>query len=124
MNAQHKTLSAMLAMALLGIGSRAHADTCALINAHVQKGAALVGSGMTIGGAALKAAGVSAVMHSSGGMIVSTAGGGYVAGTLGTIGTAVGFLTAPAALVVGTVVLSGVAATATYCHVQQRRELR
>ena len=124
MNARHKTLPAMLAMTLLGVGSCAHADTCTLINAHVQKGAALVGSGMTMGGAAIKAAGVSAVMHSSGGMIVSTAGGGYVAGTLGTIGTAVSFLTAPAALVVGTAVVTGVVAIATYCHMQQRLDSR
>ena len=70
-------------------------------------------------GLTLKAVGVSAVAHSSGMAIATTASSGYVAGTLGAIGTTVGILTAPATLIVGGVIVAAAGSTVAYCHFSQ-----
>lgn len=87
-----------------------YADT---IYAKISTGVASVGVATGVG---LKVAGVTAVAHSSGAAIAATASSGYLAGTLGAVGTVAGFITAPAALVVGGVTVAAAGGTIAYCH--------
>lgn len=101
------SMSAMLQPAFAGVCDLAEDDS-------VQAAAAVAGTGATAG-AGLTAAGIGAVAHSSGALIVTTAGGGYVAGTLGALGTVTAVLTAPATIVVGGVIAVGLGSAAIYC---------
>lgn len=105
------SMSAMLQPALAGVCDFARDDT-------VQTTAAVAGTGATAG-AGLAAAGVGAVAHSSGAAIVTTAGSGYVAGTLGVLGSVTAVLTAPVTIVVGGVIAAGVGGTALYCALDE-----
>ena len=91
---------------------------CKAVSENKEAVAALVGLGAGATGTAAAATtglGITVVSHSSGALIL-TGSSGYIAGTLGTIGsTALGFLAAPATLtaaVVSVVVLGG---TVYYC---------
>lgn len=100
--------------------------TCGPVTAHAGwcdrlqgVGGRLAGATATLAttlGGALKAAGVSAVAHSSGAMIASTASGGYVAGTLGAIGTATAVMTAPVTIAAGGTALVVGGAAVLYCR--------
>lgn len=87
-----------------------YADT---IYAKIPTGVASVGVAVGVG---LKVAGVTVVTHSSGAAIAATASSGYLAGTLGVIGTVTSFITAPATLVVGGVAVAAAGGTIAYCH--------
>ena len=75
----------------------------------------VAGAGVATG-VGLNVAGVTAVAHSSGAAIAATASSGYLAGTLGAVGSVVGFLTAPATLVVGGAAVAAAGGTSAYCH--------
>lgn len=80
---------------------------------------ALVASGSTIA----STTGLAALSHSSGAAILSSVGvggTGYLAGTLGGIGaTALGFLSAPAVIIGGTVVAVGAGGTYAICKLRR-----
>jgi hypothetical protein len=67
-------------------------------------------------GVSLKAAGVISIAHSSGAAIAATTSGGYLAGTLGVGGAAVGVLTAPATMIVGGTAVVAAGGTIAYCR--------
>ena len=74
-------------------------------------------TGVAVGGAntVAGAAGVTAVAHSSGALIL-TGSGGYIAGTLGTVGaTSLAVLTAPATIAVSTVSVVAVGGALYFC---------
>ena len=92
---------------------------CKAINASKEEALALVGlgAGATVGAsAATTAAGITAVTHSSGAVIL-TGSAGYLAGTLGTISAAVvAALTAPAAIIGATVSVVAVGGAVYLCN--------
>lgn len=98
-------------VALLASHKVTHAGACDSADRAFAKVTTVIAGTWLAAGAALKAAGVSAVAHSSGVAIVSTASGGYVAGTLGMIGAVTGVVTAPATLFIG-----AVGGTLAYCR--------
>lgn len=99
------------------------ARTCNEVNSATGKVIAGVTSGagsITAGGGiALKAIGVSSLPHSSGAAIAAV-GGKYMAGTLGAIGTATGFITAPVVIGVGVVTAVGAGGLVAYCQTRYR----
>ena len=97
MKKSHRALACRgLIAATLAFGSLpyAHAGWCDRVQGTGAKLAAAAATVTATVGGALKLTGVGAVVHSSGAMIVSTASGGYVAGTLGVLGTATAVVTA------------------------------
>ncbi|TCV90346.1 hypothetical protein [Sulfurirhabdus autotrophica] len=107
-----------LALALVLMASHivAHAGVCEYADTTYAKiSTGLAGAGVATG-IGLNVAGVTALAHSSGAAIAATASSGYLAGTLGTVGTVVGFVTAPATLVVGGVAVVAAGGTIAYCH--------
>ncbi len=108
-----------MAMALLTFHNVGHAGACDYAgHAYVKVTTSIAGASLAAS-ATLKAAGVTAVAHSSGAAIVSTASGGYVAGTLGMIGVATGVITAPVTLIIGGVALGATGGTLAYCRYAQ-----
>jgi hypothetical protein len=92
------------------------ADICKYSNnISVKTSTGLTGAGVATG-LGLKMAGVTALTHSSGAAIVATSSGGYVAGTLGVMGSATAILTAPLTLVVGGITAVTVGSTLAYCY--------
>ena len=91
---------------------------CTAVNASKEEALALVGlgAGATGGAAAVATAtGITAVTHSSGAVIL-TGSAGYLAGTLGTVSTAVvAALTAPAAIIGATVSVVAVGSAVYLC---------
>lgn len=107
-----------LALALVLMASHvvAHAGVCKYANTTYAKiSTGVAGAGVATG-VGLKVAGVTAVAHSSGAAIATTASSGYLAGTLGALGTVAGFVTAPVTLVVGGVAVVAAGGTVAYCH--------
>lgn len=93
-------------------------SVCKVVSENTEAVAALVGLGAGATGTATLATsgmGISAVAHSSGAVIL-TGSSGYIAGTLGTIGSsALAVLTAPAALTAAAVSVVAVGGTVYYC---------
>ena len=119
MKKSHRALACRgLIAATLAFGSLpyAHAGWCDRVQSADAKLAAAAATVTATVGGALKLTGVGAVVHSSGAMIVSTASGGYVAGTLGVLGTATAVVTAPVTLVVGGATLVAGAGAVLYCQ--------
>ena len=112
-----KRLSAVaLSMALLSFPTLANADICEYADttyAKITTGVAGVGVAAGVG---LKAAGVTALAHSSGAAIAATASTGYLAGTLGAVGAVAGVITAPATLIIGGVAVAAAGGTIAYCR--------
>ena len=105
-----------LALVLIVLHTAANAGVCEYADttyAKVSTGLAGVGVAAGIG---LKAAGVTALAHSSGAAIAATASTGYLAGTLGAVGAVTGVITAPATLIVGGVALAAGGGTIAYCR--------
>ena len=95
-----------LAFVLMGSNIVAYAGVCEYADTTYAKiSTGVAGAGVATG-VGLKVAGVTAVAHSSGAAIAATASSGYLAGTLGAVGTVAGFITAPATLVVGGVAVA------------------
>ena len=94
----------------------AHAGVCEYADTTYAKISTGVAGAGVASGVGLKVAGVTAVVHSSGAAIAATASSGYLAGTLGAVGTVAGFITAPATLVVGGVAVAAAGGTIAYCH--------
>jgi len=108
-----------LAFLLFGFSTPSFAAVCKYADSAVAKvTTGTMGAGV-LTGAGLKAAGVMAVEHIGGAAIVH-AGGGYVASTLGAVGAGVGFLTAPATLVIGGTAVVAAGGTIAYCQLQKR----
>lgn len=99
-----------------GLPPSAHAGWRDRLQGAGGKLAAAAATVTTTVGSTLKLAGVGAVVHSSGAMIVSTASGGYVAGTLGLLGTATAVMTAPVTLAVGGATLVAGGGAVLYCQ--------
>jgi hypothetical protein len=114
----NKNNTKQLALIFLLMASHivAHAGFCKYADttyAKISTGVAVAGVATGVG---LNVAGVTAVAHSSGAAIAATASSGYLAGTLGAVGSVVGFVTAPATLVVGGVAVAAAGGTIAYCH--------
>jgi hypothetical protein len=105
-----------LTVMVMGLHSVGHAGVCDYADRTYVKVTAGIAGASAATGAALKVAGVASVLHSSGAAIVSTASGGYVAGTLGAVGTAAGAITAPAMIAVGGAAAIAAAGTVAYCR--------
>ncbi len=119
MKRSHRALAwqTLIAAALsCGLPPSAHAGWCDRLQGAGGKLAATAATVTTTVGSTLKLAGVGAVVHSSGAMIVSTASGGYVAGTLGLLGTATAVMTAPVTLAVGGATLVAGGGAVLYCQ--------
>jgi hypothetical protein len=95
---------------------------CDRVNATREEALAIVGlgAGATAGASvATTAAGITAVTHSSGAVIL-TGSSGYIAGTLGTVGSGVlAFLTAPATLTVAAVSVVAVGGAVYVCQPEE-----
>lgn len=105
-----------LAFVLMASHIVAHAGVCEYADTTYAKiSTGLAGAGVATG-VGLKVAGVTALAHSSGAAIAATASTGYLAGTLGAVGTVAGFITAPVTLVVGGVAVAAAGGTIAYCH--------
>ena len=103
---------------LIGFSSVSFAESrvCAVANSTAAKATGGVAAASAAVGAAAQAAGMAAVAHSSG-AVIATSAGGYLAGTLGTIGTAaLAVVTAPAVLVGAATTAVAVGGTIAYCH--------
>lgn len=85
-------LAALFSLCLLG-ATPAQANPCQSVSAFIVKSSAAISGSGTI----LKTLGIAAAKHSSGAYIV-TSSSSYLAGTLGTIGGAISFVTAPATI--------------------------
>src|SRR2546425_1149051 len=116
-----KHLSAIaLILTSLSFPNLVNAGVCELADTTLSKvgtGAAGVGVATGLG---LKLAGVTALLHSSGAAIAATASSGYVAGTLGAIGAATSFITAPATLIIGGVGVAAAGGTIAYCEYKKK----
>ncbi|NRB19679.1 MAG: ankyrin repeat domain-containing protein [Rhodobacteraceae bacterium] len=92
---------------------------CEVVSESKEAVAALVGLGAGATGTAVAATtglGMTAVTHSSGAVIL-TGSSGYIAGTLGTVGSgALAFLTAPATLTAAAVSVVAFGGSVYYCH--------
>lgn len=105
-----------LAFVLMASHMVAHAGVCEYADTTYAKiSTGVAGAGVATG-VGLNVAGITAVAHSSGAAIAATASSGYLAGTLGAVGSVVGFVTAPATLVVGGVAVATAGGTIAYCH--------
>ena len=103
----------MTAAVLLATTQQASAEVCKVVNGAVKAATA----GATVQ-ALMAAAPVTAVAHSSGGLIL-TGASGYLAHTLGAVGTAWAVATAPVTIaVVGTAAVTGLGVAAA-CHYMQ-----
>jgi hypothetical protein len=103
----------LLATVLAGVSSVASADVCKTVNTAVKAAAA----GVTTQ-AAMAAAPVTAVAHSSGALIL-TGASGYLANTLGVVAGAWAVATAPVTIaVVGTAAVTGLGVAAV-CRYKQ-----
>ncbi len=105
-----------LSLALFSLPSLANAGICEYADttyAKVTTGVAGVGVAAGVG---LKAAGVTALAHSSGAAIAATASSGYLAGTLGAVGAVAGVITAPATLIIGGAAVAAAGGTIAYCR--------
>lgn len=115
-----KPLIVALACGLAGLTFTAHAETsrtgmCMYAdNAIATVTATVTGAGVG-GGLALKALGVMALEHSSGGTILYAAGA-YLPHTLGIVGTAGAALTSVPTLIVGGIATTAIGSTLLYCH--------
>jgi hypothetical protein len=105
--------STLIAAVMLVASSAASAEVCKVVN----KAAGTVAAGATV--QALMSAGpVTAVAHSSGGLIL-TGASGYLANTLGFVAGAWAVATAPVTIaVVGTAAVTGLG-VAVACHYMQ-----
>ena len=104
---------ALFAAAMLMASSTASAEVCKFVNGAVKTAAAGVGAQ-----ALMTAAPVTAVAHSSGGLIL-TGASGYLANTLGFVAGAWAVATAPVTIVVvGTAAVTGLG-VAVACHYVQ-----
>ena len=115
-----KTLIVALAWVLAGLTVSARAEAsqtgvCMYADNAVAKVTATVTGAGVGGGLALKALGVMALEHSSGGTILYAAGA-YLPHTLGIVGTAGAALTAIPALVVGGIATTAIGGTLLYCR--------
>ena len=115
-----KTLVVALAWAFAGLTVTARAEAsqtgvCMYADNAVAKVTATVTGAGVGGGLALKALGVMALEHSSGGTILYAAGA-YLPHTLGIVGTAGAALTAVPTLVVGGIATTAIGGTLLYCH--------
>lgn len=109
-------LAISVVLTVLGFPRLVNAGVCEFAsNAYSKVGTGAAGVGVATG-MGLKLAGVTSVLHSSGLAIAATASSGYVAGTLGPIGAATGFITAPATLIVGVVAVAAAGGTIVYCE--------
>ena len=92
---------------------------CGFVNANKEKALTLVGVGagaVTGTGVVTTAAGITAVAHSSGAVIL-TGSSGYIAGTLGSIGaTSVGILSAPATIAATAAAVVTVGGAVYFCR--------
>lgn len=116
---KHFSVIALL-LTFLSFPNLVNAGVCEIASKGLSKfgtGAAAFGVAT---GAVLKLAGIFAVPHSSGMLIASTASSGYVAGTLGAIGTATSVVTMPAVLIVGGVVVVAAGGTIAYCEYKKK----
>lgn len=112
---RHFSVSAFLLVSM-SFPNLVNAGVCELASTTYSKvvtGAAGIGVAT---GSGLKLAGVISVLHSSGLAIAATTSSGYVAGTVGAIGVATGFLTAPATLIIGGVAVAASGGTIAYCE--------
>ena len=108
---------ALIAAAMLVASSAASAEVCKVVN----KAAGAVAAGATVE-ALMSAAPVTAVAHSSGGLIL-TGASGYLANTLGFVAGAWAVATAPVTMViVGTAAVTGLGVVVA-CHYMQPDEL-
>lgn len=112
-----RTFSAVaLASVTFGFSTLANAGICDYANTTYSKIATgLAGVGVSTG-VGLKAAGVISVAHSSGAAIAATTSGGYLAGTIGAGGTAIGVVTAPVTLIAGGIAVVAAGGTIGYCR--------
>jgi hypothetical protein len=110
-----KTMPVVTAL-VMTLSSPSYAGVCEWFGGGTAATSAVIASTST----AAQAGGVMAVMHSSGGVIltsVGTGGTGYIAGTLGTAAaTGLAVVSSPAVIVgaIGTAVVGG--GTAAYCY--------
>lgn len=119
MKESHRALvwrTLMAAALACGPHPSAHAGWCERLQGAGGKLAAAAATVATTVGGTLKLAGVGAVVHSSGAMIVSTASGGYVAGTLGLLGTTTAVMTAPVTLAIGGATLVAGGGALLFCQ--------
>ena len=91
------------------------ADICDIAKNTSSRVAFTLTTASAVAGGGLKAAGVSAVVHSSGATIL-TASSGYVGGTIGVIGTVGSVLASPVTLVLGGLTLIGAGGVYVYCN--------
>jgi hypothetical protein len=112
-----KTFSAVaLALVAFGFPTLASAGICEYAKTTYTKFATGVAGLGVVTGVGLKAGGVLSVVHSSGAAIASTTSGGYLAGTIGAGGAAVGIITAPATIIVGGVAVVAAGGAIGYCR--------
>lgn len=110
---------ALLAAPAHAAGDTAQAGFCRkVVNAKAGATAA-ISAGIASAKLIASSAGIAAVHHASGGMILSSVGAGgtgYLAGTLGTVGAAaLGFVSTPAVIVASAMVAGGAGVTVGYC---------
>lgn len=107
---------ASLALSLLSLSTVASAGVCEYADTTYTKVATgITGAGVATG-VGLNVAGVTAVVHGAAGGTILTASTGYLAGTLGAIGSAAAFITAPATIIVGAVAVTAAGGTILYCN--------
>jgi len=110
---------ALVASPASAASKKSEGRVCATITE--AKAALLTGAGVTTASASTVAAstGLASLTHSSGAVILSSVGAGgtgYIAGTLGGATAAVlGFFSAPAAVITGTVIAVGATGTYAWC---------
>ena len=105
-----------LTAACLALAPQSKADVCGAANSTVAKVTGGAAAATAVTGGALSTLGLATVAHSSGAAI-ATGAGGYVAGTLGSIGaTALGVVTAPVTLIVAGVTATAIGGTLAYCY--------
>lgn len=108
--------SASLALTLLFKPSLVVAGVCELVDTTFTKVTTGVAGIGVVAGVGLKMAGVTVLAHSSGTAIAATASGGYLAGTLGTVGAVTGVITAPVTLIISGVAVVAAGGTIAYCN--------
>ena len=117
----HRQLILMLCLS--SIYAHASARVCEYLDTTVAKTTGMVaggtGAGVLAGASAMELAGITAVAHSSSAWIL-TGSSGYIASTIGAVGTA-GSVVAATPVVIGAGVVTGVAlmgagGVALYCH--------
>lgn len=117
-NAMNRKRSTMLTLLipLVTIAPSAHASGCDVLRSSSRFATRLAGTALAGAGTAMKAAGISAVTHSSGSLILSTASSGYLAGTLGPVASAAAAISGPIGLAAGLSLLT----FASYCEMNER----